>query len=252
MKAILLAITLILSFSIQAQETKVVVRAKAKDAKFIGSSIGGALIIIKDANTGELLAKGLTTGSTGNTTKIMKEPHVRHQGITDDTTAKFEATLLLDEPTFITIQVLAPINAKNAQIEAQTQIWLLPGKHLDGEGIILEIPGFIIDVISPQRHSRISLANQKEVTIKANIEMMCGCPITEGGTWDSKQINVQAIIKIDGQLEKTIQLSISDTPSTFVKNLPLEKTGHYEIIITAYNSISGNTGVDKINFLVNN
>jgi hypothetical protein len=212
MKTLLLSALLILSFSIQAQETKIVVRAKAKDAKFIGSSIGGALIMIKDANTGELLAKGLTIGSTGNTTLIMKEPHVRNKGISDDATAKFEATLSLNEPTLVTIEALAPANAKNAQVVAQTQLWVLPGKDLVGEGVILEIPGFVIDVIAPQRHSRISLASQETIEIKANVVMMCGCPITKGGTWDSDQILVEANVKINGEKVKTVTLNISETP----------------------------------------
>ena len=72
----------------------------------------------------------------------MTEPHVRHQGITDDATAKFETSISLDEPTFVTVEVLAPFNAAGAQVNAQTQVWLIPGKNLDGEGIIVEIPGF--------------------------------------------------------------------------------------------------------------
>ena len=252
MKTSLLAIALILSFSLQAQETKVVVRAKAKDAKFIGSSIGGALIMIKDANTGELLAKGLTTGSTGNTTKIMKEAHVRHQGITEASTAKFETSLNIDQPTFVTIEVMAPANAIQSQVKAQTQVWLIPGKHMDGEGIMIEIPGFVIDVLSPQRHAKITLSNQKEIEIRANIEMMCGCPITKGGTWDSDQMEVQALVKIDGEIDQSIPLNITETASTFAASLSLEKTGNYEIIITAINATSGNTGVAKMNFIVGN
>ena len=53
-----------------ATETHIIVRAKAKDAKFIGSSLGGAYVIIKNKMTGEILAKGKTQGSTGNTDLI--------------------------------------------------------------------------------------------------------------------------------------------------------------------------------------
>lgn len=50
----------------EATQTKITVRAKAKDAKFIGSTMAGALVVIKDSDTGEVLAKGFTTGGTGN------------------------------------------------------------------------------------------------------------------------------------------------------------------------------------------
>ena len=41
----------------------------------IGSSMGGVLLTIKDVDTGELLATGIATGSTGDTKLLMKTPH---------------------------------------------------------------------------------------------------------------------------------------------------------------------------------
>ena len=80
------------SLVLHSQETRIIVRAKAKDAKFIGTSIGGAYVIIKDANTGKTLAEGLISGSTGNTDRIMKKAHERHVNLSDDQTAKFHTT----------------------------------------------------------------------------------------------------------------------------------------------------------------
>ena len=248
---ILITTLFILTLTLHAQETQIVVRAKAKDAKFIGTSIGGAQIIIKDANTNEILAKGFTTGSTGNTNLIMKNPHERHKAISDDKTAKFETTLSLKEPVFATVEVIAPFAAKNAQVKAQTQLWLIPEKHLVGDGIVVEIPGFIVDILSPQRHSRISLSAQRSIDLTANIVMMCGCPITKGGSWDSENLSIQAIVKIDGVITKKVDMNIGDKASTFKGNIPITKKGNYEIILTVFNSKSGNTGVEKVNFIVN-
>ena len=89
---------IICCWSAQSQETKVIVRAKAKDAKFIGSSIGGAYVAIKDAQNGRILAEGLTSGGTGNTNKIMKSAHERHVALSDANTAKFETSLSLEKP----------------------------------------------------------------------------------------------------------------------------------------------------------
>ncbi len=50
-----------------AVKTRVVVRARAMDAKFIGTSIGGGLVVVRDALTREILSKGVLSGSTGNT-----------------------------------------------------------------------------------------------------------------------------------------------------------------------------------------
>ena len=58
MKKKLLILSILLSYALLAFSipTRLTVRAKAKDAKFVGSSIGGALILVKNAQTGELLA----------------------------------------------------------------------------------------------------------------------------------------------------------------------------------------------------
>ena len=40
-------------------------RAIARDGKFLGDDIGGALITVRDAWTKELLAQGVTTGASG-------------------------------------------------------------------------------------------------------------------------------------------------------------------------------------------
>ena len=56
------ALLMILAGISWAVPTTVTVRAKSKDAKFIGSHMGGALVVIRDAETGEVLAQGLTRG----------------------------------------------------------------------------------------------------------------------------------------------------------------------------------------------
>ena len=67
----------------EAVQTKLVVRAKSKDAKFVGTKMGGALVVIKESETGRILAEGLTAGGTGDTEKIMKAPKTRFGHIAD-------------------------------------------------------------------------------------------------------------------------------------------------------------------------
>ena len=65
----------------EAEKTRVTVRVLAKGAKFIGSSMGGVQITIRDADTGDLLAEGVAQGSTGDTHKIMKAAQTRHSPV---------------------------------------------------------------------------------------------------------------------------------------------------------------------------
>jgi len=230
-----------------AQEVEVMVRSQAGDAKFIGSSIGGAKILIKDALTNEILAEGITKGSTGNTEKIMKQAQIRGKRITDDQTAGFNAKVQIAEPKFVTIEAHAPWNKKQARVKSSTQLWLLPGKDITGEGIILKIPGFVVDIVTPQTHQSYS---SSEIEIQANIVMMCGCPITQGGLWDANQYEVNAILKSENMDTKTVKIEQVEGSSNFVGKVNLEK-GAYELIIQAFDPVTGNTGVDRTNFMVN-
>lgn len=235
-----------------AQSTKVVVRARAKDAKFIGTGIGGAYVVIRHDLTGEILAQGLTTGTSGNTDLMLKTPHQRYDRLTDDQTARFEANLKLDAPTFVTIEATAPINRKSAAVKASTQLWLIPGKAIDGEGIILEIPGFMLDILEPQTHQVLSLNALKDsqIKLKINLVMMCGCVITKGGVWNSEQIEVKAFVKKDGVARGEVPLNFAGMDNIFEGSLPIKEKGMYEVQIYAYDRITKNTGLDRMNFVI--
>ncbi|MEN7550961.1 hypothetical protein AAG747_23775 [Rapidithrix thailandica] len=252
MKKTLLYLILTLLWSstyLSAEPTRLVVRAKAKDAKFIGSSIGGAMVIVRDGTTNELLAKGLTKGSTGNTTVLMREAHQRFKPLTDDNTAKFETSLDIDAPTFVTVEVIAPYSKRQAAVTSSTQLWLIPGKHIDGDGLILEIPGVVIDILSPQTHERIPLQNNMQLEIKANVVMMCGCPVQEKGIWDAKDFEVMAVLKKGDQVHN-IPLKITHKTSTFSAMATLSEGGTYDLTVYAYSAKTGNTGVDKTSFIL--
>ncbi|SFC20555.1 hypothetical protein SAMN04487891_107109 [Flagellimonas taeanensis] len=249
-KSILLTLLLALSFTVSATETKLMVRAKAKDAKFIGSSIGGAYVIVRNSTNNKILAEGITTGSTGNTDLIMKTPIGRNTQLTDDKTAGFLAVVDIDEPTFVRVEVLSPYNKKNAQVHASTELWLIPGKDILGDGVVVEIPGFIIDILTPNTHQYISKQSiGNGLDIRANMVMMCGCPIEKGGTWDSTPMEVVAILKKDGTTLATIPLN-NPSRNVFEGRMEIAEAGYYEVTVYAYDPTTGNTGVDKVNYVV--
>ena len=236
----------------QATETRIIVRAKAKDAKYIGTSIGGALILVKNESTGELLAQGKTEGSTGNTTLIMNTPKTRGMATTDAQTAKFEAVLGLNTPTRVLIEAYAPFNLAQARAVASVSLWAIPGKHILGDGVVLEIPGFVIDVLSPRTHQFVSIKNltEESLTIRANIVMMCGCTIKNEGLWDAKKMEVVAIVKSKGKLVKEVPMACT-ADNLFEGKLALQSPGAYEVTVYAYQADTGNTGVGIVNFIAN-
>ncbi|HSP12990.1 MAG TPA: hypothetical protein VLO29_10735 [Salegentibacter sp.] len=250
---LIFAFTLLLSATgnLFSQETKIMVRALATDAKFIGTSMGGAKIIIRDVETGKILDEGLTKGITGDTEVILLSPLDRYKEIVTEETAGYEASLDLDKPTFVSVEAHGPMGKKQAQVISSTQLWMIPGRDITGNGIILEIPGFVVDVLSPQTHETINA--ETEIEIRANIVMMCGCPVTEGGTWDASDYEIKALISSissEGKEQKEINLNPTGKASTFSETVQLEK-GEYEIAVFAFDPKTGNAGLDKVHIIVN-
>lgn len=246
-KPLSLLIILLIFHNAGAQETSVMVRVQSKDAKFIGNSIGGAQVVVRDASTGEILAEGITSGSTGDTEKIMKEPRTRGKQLADPNTAGFLVRLNIEKPVFVTVEALAPVNKKQARVKSSTQLWVIPGKNIAGDGVVLEVPGFVVDILSPQTHERIGTTEEVEIT--ANVVMMCGCPVTPGGIWNADQYEVSAIITKDSGESNVVKLKAEEKPSTFSATTSLSP-GNYEIVVYSFDPVTGNTGLDKTNIII--
>ncbi len=252
MRQFIILILVVFSVSAYAVPTRLMIRAKAKDAKFIGSSIGGAYVKVTEVISGRILATGYTSGSTGNTDVIMRQPHARYGRLTNDNTAGFLAMLDIEDPVFIMVEVWAPVNQRQATVHASTQLWMVPGKHVEGDGLILEISGMVVNALAPQTHEAIGLStlNQGMLDVRANVVMMCGCTISEGGLWNSEDLEVRALVYRDNELAKEVPMLITEKVNTFAGRIPVSDPGNYEIVIYAYNAKTGNTGVDKVNVIV--
>ncbi len=250
MGLVVLCLVVQLGFS---QPTNVLIRAKAKDAKFIGTGIGGAYVIVRNNTTGEILDQGYTTGSSGDTELIMNTPIARNTALTDDNTAKFEAQLNINEPVFVDIEVIAPFNRKAASVKATTQLWAIPGKHILGDGIILDIPGYILDIQYPATHQVISATSLEEgiLNVKTHLVMMCGCVINKGGIWDADDIEVKGLLRRDGEVLAEFPLHITEEDNVFEGALPLTGKGSFELVVYAFDEKTGNSGVDKVSFVIN-
>ena len=68
--------------------------------------------------------------------------------------------------------------------------------------------------------------------------------MTPGGLWDSNKYEIKAMLKHNGKVTDTMPLNFAG-PSTFKGGLKVTQAGTYEIIVYAFDSLTGNTGVDK-------
>lgn len=174
--------------------TTVTVHVVARDAKAIYQAVGGAQVTIRDQRSGKVLAAGLHSGkSSGSTEKIMIEPRKRGTTIFDGPdTARFVATIPLAEPTPVEITAEGPSGHPHARGAASKSLLLLPGEHITGDGIVLEIHGLVVTAQQPQ-------FLDGKVSVAASVVMACGCPITPGGVWNADEFKVTArLIAADG------------------------------------------------------
>ena len=133
--------------------------------------VGGALVTIRNADTGELLASGLTEGSTGNTGLLMTNNITRRTTLVDERSAKFQATVDINEPTLVEITARGPMARRQSATSASVTQWLFPGKDVTaGNAVLLEIPGFMVEVLSPPAHQ--TMGGPADVTVRANLTMM--------------------------------------------------------------------------------
>jgi hypothetical protein len=159
------------SFSKEKITTKVIVRVVARDAQVIGSGVGGAHVRIKNLETGEILAEGKQEGGAGSTDRIMIRRHQRGEAIygTFDA-ASFEAKIPLERPTQVEIDAEGPLAYPHSIQRGSKTMLLIPGKHITGEGVVIELNGLIVNILSPS--PKISLKKGEGASVRAEVRML--------------------------------------------------------------------------------
>ncbi len=248
--ALLIAATGAISTPVVAEPTDITVRVLSRDAKFVGTSMGGARVVLRDAHTGAVLAAGVTEGGTGNTSMIMHEDGGRRTRMVDESAASFKTTLDLDAPRLIEVEATGPSAQPQSEQRVTARQWVIPGRAPGGtEGWILELPGFVVDVLAPPAHVRLS-GDIRSVRVRANVVMMCGCPIEPGGLWDADAYEVAMIVTRNGERVASVPMSYAGETSQFDGAVPVQASGLYDVTVFAYDPRTGNTGLDRTTFIV--
>ena len=108
------------------------------------------MITIKNVDTGEILSKGLTTGTTRNTKSVMKMPLRHGDVLSDDQSAKFTAIIDIKTPTFIEVTATGPMAIRKHSFQHSMDY---SGKNIIiGDALTLELSEFVLDILSPPAH----------------------------------------------------------------------------------------------------
>lgn len=243
--------------------TQIDVRVIAKDGKYLGDDIGGALVLIHDVHTGELLARGTTSGGSGEP-DLMTICLTRAEVLPVIDASVFTASLDLQEPRLIRVTAYGPLAAQQSANTATLTQWVYPGMDITGGekggGFLLEIPGLVVQILNPPTHFLPQTAPES-IEIRANVTMMCGCPIGKGHPpWHPDQFAVTAFVKQGeyGSIELPLFFE-EDAPlrapsqfsnTWFVPQNETTKPQIYEITVSAFQRKTGNTGVDKATVII--
>jgi hypothetical protein len=249
-----------------ATPTTITVRVIARDGKFLGDDIGGAHITVRDALTREILAQGVTSGGSGPNNKggVMCAALRRGQPLPTTGASSFNAVLQLTGPRRVEVTAFGPLGARGSANTVSATQWVYPGKNItEGNGFLLELPGLIVQIISPPTHY--APPSLPRLEIVANVAMMCGCPISPKTTgqicsdptvpqpWLPEEFEVVASIQGQTGPAHTGTLSYNSpegVPGRFTGAWQSPPPGIYTITVFAWQKSTGNTGVDTATFIV--
>lgn len=231
---------LALSMPVAAEPTPMTVRVIARDAKFVGTLTGGARVTLRDVESGEVLAQGVTEGNTGETQRIMHATE-RQAVRSGEGDAAFNAQLDIDRPTLVELEAEGPLGFPQSMLKVTQQRWILPGEGVtQGEGWTIELPGIIITPDTRVAGGRLA--------IEAHVQLTCGCPLTPGGLWDEADYEVKATLWRDGTPVATAPLAFVAEPGGYAGEiaLPDARDGRYRLGLFALNTRTGNSGYTEL------
>lgn len=235
MKPLILAVLMVLGLAAPAfaEPTTITVRALARDAKFIGTGMGGVKVRLLNADSEEVLAEGVTSGGTGDTKRLVVEPRARGAKLSGEGDAAFTATIDLEEPTLIRLEATGPGGNKTV---ITSTAWVLPGQPVVGDGWVVEFPGL---VVTPT----LAKAGDGRMTITAKVVLMCGCPVTPGGLWDADPFKVTLVMEDVEGPPKVFAMAYAGQDSTFSVTVDKPKGWSGTYWVTAFDARTGNVGV---------
>jgi hypothetical protein len=249
-RLLLLQLLLAASVPAVAVPTDITVRVLAKDGKFIGSSFGGVRVTIADADTGEVLAQGVTQGGEGDSARILEQPRKRGTALATADAASFHASIDIDRPRRVEVSAFGPLVYPQAANGVSSTQWVVPGRHISaGDAWLLEMPGLFVQIVPADAPVALAGGSAK-VRVAAKVVMMCGCPLSPGGLWDSNRYEVAGSLLEAGKPVGETKLAYTGNASEFAGEIEVREPGAYEAMVYAYDPATGNTGVARASVLV--
>lgn len=219
-----------------AEATPLRILVRADDAKFIGSGVGGLHATVRDAETGAVLGSGLIEGGTGDTAALMNEPELRGDTAVTPDAASLALTLDIERPTRIEVAVSGPQSVPQGRQGLTTSLWLLPGQDRAANPLVLHLNGLLVDLVVLARE-------EDELSVTAEVSMLCGCTISEDGPWRADDYEVRAVVYRAGEPLSQAPLAFTGESSRYAGVVPNVQGERVLLEIQALQTSTGNAGV---------
>lgn len=235
------------------QPTTVLVRVVAHGAMVLGRDVGGARVTITDIASGRVLATGLQQGDAGDQNQIMRTPHMMEEPIySSRPSAAFTTTVELQKPTLVEISAEGPLAYPASLQKTSKTIVLIPGQNLTGDGIVLHLSGYLVQIEQPR--FRGPLIAKDDVKLRASIRTLSGSLVRPHGDWDSRKIRIYGEVLIGDRVIERLQMFYDDGSRAFEapffvppsKDVPDGIT----LRVIATDLSTGNSGMDQANYPV--
>ncbi|MCP9449342.1 MAG: hypothetical protein NNA21_04690 [Nitrospira sp.] len=198
----------------EPKSTTVLVRVVAHGSMVLGKEVGGARITITDVASGRLLATGLQQGEAGDQNQIMRTPRLLEEPIySTKSSASFTTTLDLVHPIQVDISAEGPLSYPAAMQRVSKRVWLIPGQDMTGDGIVLTLYGYIVQIEQPKPNE--PLVAREDLTLRASIRTLSGSWVRPHGDWDSRKLEIYGEILIGDRVIERLQLFYSGRNAEF-------------------------------------
>jgi hypothetical protein len=204
--------------------TTILVRVVAHGAMVLGRDVGGARVTIKNIETQETLATGIQQGEAGDQNQIMRTPHLMEEPVySARPAAAFTTTVLLQRPTLVEVAAEGPLAYPDSMRRAAKTVLLIPGQDLTGDGIVLHLNGYIVQIEYPRAGEPLTAKN--DVALKASVRTLSGTWVRPHGDWDSRKMRIYGELLIGDRVVERLQLFYSNDTKTFDSPffVPLDK-----------------------------
>jgi len=137
-----------------------------------------------------------------------------------------------------------PLGSPEATQRSSKTLLLVPGEDILGDGIVLEIHGFIVKTLAPQVGTKVKVGMPFEV--KVTVTMACGCPTEPAAIGIPTNSGWSARLVREGNVEAEVPMQICRACRTPIRAMsPSPRRDRSNCEVLAMDPVNANFGLTR-------